>query len=96
VGSGPVPCPVPAAWIAGGVPEAALAAFAEGTCPVHGTLLVQEVLVFGGPPPRLPLYAVEAGWCGECRASWHMQGQGAARMLTATWTPAAGEEAAGG
>jgi hypothetical protein len=92
VDSGPVPCPVPAAWLTDGAPEAALAAFAEGCCPVHGNPLTREVLVFGGEPPKLPLHAVEAGWCGTCRASWHMHGHGGTRMLTATWTPVAGEE----
>jgi hypothetical protein len=84
--------PVPDEWVAGGAPPGALAAFSEGTCPVHLTGLEPGFVgVFRRPYP--------AGWCGTCGCWWHAGPDGfvPAGHLVATWdTTGGGKDAAAG
>jgi hypothetical protein len=57
---------MPEPWRRDGVPDAALAAYAAGSCPVHGVALVTSAVQPPGGGGFTP-----AGWCGSCAAWWH-------------------------
>ena len=59
--------PLPPGWADHGAPPEAIAAYFEGSCPVHRTGLWPGHLLIGPRPCRL----VAAGWCDWCEAWWH-------------------------
>lgn len=77
-------CPVPEAWMRAGAPPEAMAAFTEGACPVHRTMLAPDMISRGGKG-SLPRTWIEAGRCEACAADWHLGEYDGAVMLVATW-----------
>jgi hypothetical protein len=76
--------PVPAAWLTGGMPDGAMAAFSEGACPVHHSPLAVQTISHGGQG-SLPYRESGAGWCSQCRAHWHITTYAGRPSLTVTW-----------
>ncbi len=78
--------PMPAEWFTvGGAPLEAMAAYAEGMCPVHRTPLASGHVRTGGKG-GLPLRWIAGGWCDDCRAWWHRPYQdGMTNGLAATY-----------
>jgi hypothetical protein len=92
--------PVPVRWWTGGVPAEAVAALAEGFCPVHRTLLEPGEIRVGSSEPGavIPAQRLPAGWCEACRCWWHDGPDPLvpAGTLVATWYPGRGKAAAAG
>jgi hypothetical protein len=74
-------CPVPPRWLDAGAPASAVAAYAEGCCPVHGVPLDAGMVQFGAKAGCA--YWLPAGWCGRCAAWWHWSEPG--EGLGVTW-----------
>jgi hypothetical protein len=84
----PAEPPVPRAWHEHGAPPEAMAAYAEGMCPRHGTPLHPGMFRVGGRG-TMPVRWIPGGWCDQCRAWWHRPYQpGHEAGLGATWDTA--------